>query len=252
MDRLLAQMRRHRTMAVVIDEYGGTAGVATVEDIVEEVVGEVRDEHDPHERPDLAAAGEARDGRPVWAAEGGSDWTSWPDRVAGAGGALRDARRSARRGARPHPRRWTDRVEHGGWRFDVLDADAPPGRAGADARAGPGVEERGGGGPVIVRAAFIGRLTLVANAFFVRRGVRPDLRAPEPDRAAGRGAATGGPQCILWGMEHVSARWPQRSSASPLHPGAGRRRRAGHRASAGAGRSTRWGCRRRWCTRSRS
>lgn len=69
-DRLLERMRAHRTMAVVIDEYGGTAGVATVEDIVEEVVGEVRDEHDPVEVPDLAPAPATDDGRGVWEADG--------------------------------------------------------------------------------------------------------------------------------------------------------------------------------------
>ena len=47
LDSLLAELRgRGYQMAVVLDEYGGTAGVATLEDLVEELVGQVSDEHD--------------------------------------------------------------------------------------------------------------------------------------------------------------------------------------------------------------
>lgn len=121
-DRLLDRMYGKRTMAVVIDEYGGTAGVVTLEDIVEEVVGEVRDEHDPHETPDLAGAGEDAEGRPVYSVDGAAR----TDQLESIGLRAPEGPYETLAGlvatVLGRIPAEGDTIELGGWRIDVVDA----------------------------------------------------------------------------------------------------------------------------------
>lgn len=56
-DLLLKMQQEHTHMAVLLDEYGGTSGLVTVEDIIEEIVGEIRDEFDMDEIAEVTEIG---------------------------------------------------------------------------------------------------------------------------------------------------------------------------------------------------
>ena len=63
LNALLTQFRESRNhMAIVVDEYGGVAGLATIEDVIEQIVGDIGDEHDPETTEQIQDLGDGRYG----------------------------------------------------------------------------------------------------------------------------------------------------------------------------------------------
>lgn len=123
---LLARMRAERThMAMIFDEYGGTDGLVTIEDLVEEIVGDIEDEHDEAVASLLLCINDG-----LWEADARLPLKDMETQL---GISFHDAEISDEvdtlggmvfmlAGRVPAP---GDTVEHpGGWRFEVIDADA--------------------------------------------------------------------------------------------------------------------------------
>ncbi|MGB8990062.1 MAG: hemolysin family protein, partial [Candidatus Sulfotelmatobacter sp.] len=113
---LLREMQKNNIrMAIVVDEYGGVAGLVTIEDLVEEIVGEIRDEH---ERPEIV-----RENDHSYIVSGGMD----VDGLAELFGTKLEERESATVAGlvselAGHIPRRGETVDDGGLRFEVLEA----------------------------------------------------------------------------------------------------------------------------------
>ena len=101
-------------MAIVVDEYGGVAGLVTIEDFVEEIVGEIRDDHD---KPEIV-----REGDRSFIVSGGWMWTvSTSFSAASRKGKSRLRSQDWSANLRGGFRARAKSVEEDGLRFEVLD-----------------------------------------------------------------------------------------------------------------------------------
>jgi putative hemolysin len=116
-DLLLDMQRERRHLSVVLDEFGGTLGIATLEDLLEELVGEIFDEHDEQVRPEahaIATVFETDGNLSIEALEERFGVSLPPGRSTTAGGLLVELA-----GRIPNP---GERFALGGLEFDVVQA----------------------------------------------------------------------------------------------------------------------------------
>ncbi len=124
LNALLKEFRAsHNHMAIVVDEYGGVAGLLTIEDVLEEIVGEIDDEHDQEEAEFIRPDGD-RNGKPCFAVRALTrveDFNEYfeceladEDYDTIGGLVLHELGRLPRRG---------EKVEFGGFEFAVIQAD---------------------------------------------------------------------------------------------------------------------------------
>lgn len=120
LNSLLKEFREtHNHMAIVVDEYGGTAGIITIEDILEQIVGDIEDEHDTDEEDDIRDMGD--DSYAIRALTPIDDFnerfaTEFPDEEFDTVGGLVMQ-------CFGHLPRRGEYADLGGWRFTVLGAD---------------------------------------------------------------------------------------------------------------------------------
>jgi magnesium and cobalt transporter len=124
LNALLKEFRdSHNHMAIVVDEYGGIAGLLTIEDVLEEIVGDIDDEHDLEEEEDIRPDGD-RDGKPCFAVRALTRVEDFNDffecGLSGeeydtiGGLVMHELGRLPRRG---------EKIEFGGFEFSVIKAD---------------------------------------------------------------------------------------------------------------------------------
>ncbi len=104
LDLLLKMQTTRLHLALVVDEYGGTDGLVSIEDLIEEVVGEIADEHDVEDGPQIKSEFKARSRRRCARADRGArKATRTRARLGGGAGGHRHNRRSCVLHRRPHP-----------------------------------------------------------------------------------------------------------------------------------------------------
>ena len=125
LNALLKEFRAsHNHMAIVVDEYGGVSGLLTIEDVLEEIVGDIDDEHDPEEEDDILPDTD-KNGRPCFAVRAltriedfneyfGCELTEEEDYDTIGGLVMHELGRLPKLG---------ERLEYGGFEFSVTRAD---------------------------------------------------------------------------------------------------------------------------------